>query len=82
MLTGYPPVVQSQTTVRTSTMHLQRNFVWSLDLSERELKVIVKVLKDEELDDDEQSLSEKLGETLAENAVRLDRVSTGRRRRK
>jgi len=64
-------------------MHLQRNFVWSLDLSERELKVIIKVLKDdEELTDDEQSLADKLADTLGENAVRLERVSTGRRHRR
>ena len=62
-------------------MHLQRNFVWSLDLSERELRVIVKVLKGEALDEDETSLAEKLGDTLTENAARLDRVSTGRRRK-
>lgn len=63
-------------------MHLQRNFVWSLDLSDRELKVILKTLRDEELSEDEQSLADKLGETLAENAVRLERISTGKRRRR
>jgi len=63
-------------------MHLKRNFVWSLDLSERELKTIVKVLKDDELSDDEQSLVDKLADTLAENAVRLERISTGRRKPK
>jgi hypothetical protein len=61
-------------------MHLQRNFVWSLDLSERELKTIIKVLRDDELTDDEQSLVDKLAGTLAENAVRLERISTGRRK--
>jgi len=63
-------------------MHLKRNFVWSLDLSERELKTIVKVLKDDELSDDEQSLVDKLADTLAENAVRLERISTGHRKPK
>jgi hypothetical protein len=63
-------------------MHLQRNFVWSLDLSDRELKVILKSLKGDELSDDEQSLAEKLSETLTENAARLDRITAGKRRRR
>ena len=62
-------------------MHLQRNFVWSLDLSERELRIIMKCLSGEALDDDEQGLAEKLGETLAENSVRLERITAGKRRR-
>ncbi len=61
-------------------MHLHRNFVWTLNLSDRELKVIIKCLQDEDLTDDEQSLVDKLSETLPENAVRLERVSTGRKR--
>lgn len=63
-------------------MHLQRNFVWTLDLSDRELKVIVKCLKDEELTDDEQSLAEKLGQAIPENASRQERISVGKRRRR
>lgn len=63
-------------------MHLQRNYVWSLDLSDRELKVVMKALRGDELSDDEQSLAEKLGDTLAENAARLERITAGKRRRK
>lgn len=63
-------------------MHLQRNFVWTLDLSERELRLILKVLKDEELTEDEQGLAEKLADSMATNAARLERVSAGKRRRK
>jgi hypothetical protein len=63
-------------------MHLNRNFVWTLDLSDRELKVIIKLLRDEELDDDEQSLTEKLADTLFENMLRLERISSGKRRRR
>lgn len=61
-------------------MHLQRNFVWTLNLSDRELKVIIKVLQDEELSEDDESLVEKLAVTLPENATRLERISTGKRR--
>lgn len=63
-------------------MHLQRNFVWSLDLSDRELRVILKTLRGEELSDDEQSLADKLADTLVVNSARLERVSTGKRRNK
>jgi len=63
-------------------MHLQRNFVWSLDLSDRELKLMLKALRGDALDEDEQSLAEKLSDTLAENAVRLERISSGRKRNK
>jgi len=63
-------------------MHLQRNFVWSLDLSDRELKLMLKALRGDALDEDEQSLAEKLSDTLAENAVRLERISSGRKRHK
>ena len=63
-------------------MHLQRNFVWTLDLSDRELKLIVKCLiADEDLTDEEQSLAEKLGASIPENAARQEHVSTGKRRR-
>ena len=64
-------------------MHLQRNFVWTLDLSDRELKLLVKLLSgDEELTEDETGLADKLAEVLAENAVRLERVSSGRGRKR
>ena len=63
-------------------MHLQRNFVWSLDLSDRELKLMLKALRGDALDEDEQSLAKKLSDTLAENAVRLERISSGRKRNK
>ncbi len=63
-------------------MHLHRNFVWTLDLSNRELKVIIKSLKNGELTDDEQSLADKVADALAENAIRLERISEGRRRKK
>jgi len=66
---------------KATHMHLQRNFVWTLDLSDRELKVIIKCLKDEELTDDEQSLVDKLCTTIPENAARQERVSVGKRRR-
>ena len=63
-------------------MHLQRNFVWTLDLSDRELKVIIKCLEnDSELTEKEQSLADKLAESIPTNAVRLERVSSGKRRR-
>ena len=62
-------------------MHLQRNFVWTLDLSDRELKVIIKCLADEEaLTEAEQSLVDKLAKSIPENAARQERVSTGKRR--
>lgn len=63
-------------------MHLQRNFVWTLDLSERELRLILKILKDEELTDDEQGLADKLAAAITTNAARLERVSAGNRRRR
>lgn len=64
-------------------MHLQRNFVWTLDLSDRELKLLIKVLTDgSELTDDEMSLADKLAEALLTNAARLERVSAGKRRRR
>ena len=63
-------------------MHLQRNFVWTLDLSERELRVLIKCLRDEELDADEQSLAEKLGDSIPEIAARAESVSIGRRRKR
>ena len=62
-------------------MHLQRNFVWTLDLSDRELKVILKSLQNEEdLTEKEQSLAENLAEKLPSMIKRLERVSTGKRR--
>jgi len=62
-------------------MHLQRNFVWTLNLSERELRLIVKVLEDKsELTDDEQGLADKLADALITNVARLERVSAGKRR--
>lgn len=63
-------------------MHLQRNYVWTLDLSDRELKVVIKALRGDDLDETEQSLAEKLGDTLTENAARLDRLTAGKRRNK
>lgn len=63
-------------------MHLNRNFVWTLDLSDRELKLIIKVLKDEELNEAEQSLAEKLADALTTNAARQERISAGKRRRR
>ena len=62
-------------------MHLQRNFVWSLDLSDRELKVIVKALQAGGLSEAELTLAAKLGDTLAENAARLERLTAGKKRR-
>lgn len=62
-------------------MHLQRNFVWTLDLSDRELKVIVKCLGKAELTEKEQSLAKKLAESLPPMVTRLERVSNGRRRK-
>jgi hypothetical protein len=59
-------------------MHLSRNFAWSLDLSDREFKVIVKLLKDEDLTDEETSLANKLSDTITMMAVRLERISSGR----
>ena len=62
-------------------MHLQRNFVWTLDLSDRELKVILKSLQaEEDLTEKEQSLAEHLAEKLPSMIKRLERVSTGKRR--
>lgn len=61
-------------------MHLRRNFVWTLDLSDRELKTIIKILREEDLDDDEQGLADKLSDTLSENASRLEHISAGRSR--
>lgn len=63
-------------------MHLQRNFVWTLDLSDRELKLVIKVLQDDDLTDDEQGLAEKLAESLLTNAARQERISAGKRRRR
>ncbi len=63
-------------------MHLRRNYVWTLDLSDRELKLIIKVLKDEELTDDEESLAAKLAVTIPENAILLERISAGKRQRR
>jgi hypothetical protein len=64
-------------------MHLQRNFVWTLNLSERELRLIIKVLDDkEEISDDEQGLADKLTKSLITNASRLERVSAGKRRQR
>ena len=62
-------------------MHLQRNFVWTLDLSDRELKVIIKCLEGAELSEKERSLAEKLADSIPSMAVRLERVSGGKRRR-
>ena len=62
-------------------MYLKRNFVWTLDLSERELKVIIKLLKDEEdLTDEEQELADRLADSVSENAARQERISTGRKK--
>jgi len=63
-------------------MHLQRNFVWTLDLSDRELKVIIKSLENkDELSAAERSLAEKLAEAISTNVARLERVSGGKLRR-
>jgi len=59
-------------------MHLSRNFAWSLNLSDREFKVIVKLLKDEDLTDEDTSLANKLSDTITMMAVRLERISSGR----
>ncbi|MGE3483138.1 MAG: hypothetical protein AB7L09_00015 [Nitrospira sp.] len=63
-------------------MHLHRNFVWTLDLSDRELKVIIKCLSGEELSPGDASLATKLSQTLVENEARLNRLSAGRHRGK
>ena len=63
-------------------MHLQRNYVWSLDLSDTELKVILKALGGDELSEAEKSLADKLVDTLTENAARQERLVAGKRRRK
>lgn len=60
-------------------MHLHRNFVWTLSLSERELRVVIKALKSAELTSEEQSLADKVADAMAENAIRLERISSGRR---
>jgi hypothetical protein len=63
-------------------MHLQRNFVWTLDLSDRELKVIIKCLEGGTgLDAAEVSLAKKLADAIPGMASRLERVSSGKRRR-
>ena len=62
-------------------MYLKRNFVWTLDMSERELKLIIKLLKDEDdLTDDEQELADRLAISVSDNAVRQERISTGRKK--
>lgn len=61
-------------------MHLSRNFAWSLDLSDREFRVVLKTLRGDDLSDDEQSLVDKLVDALATNAARLERISTGKSR--
>lgn len=61
-------------------MHLSRNFAWSLDLSDREFRVLLRALKQEPLSDDENSLVDKLIDVLVVNAARLERISTGKSR--
>lgn len=61
-------------------MHLSRNFAWSIDLSDREFRVLLRALRQEPLGPDEQSLVEKLIDVLATNAARLERISTGKSR--
>lgn len=59
-------------------MHLSRNFAWSLDLSDREFKVVMKNLRGEKLTEEEASLLKKLAISIEQNALRLERVSSGR----
>jgi hypothetical protein len=61
-------------------MYLKRNFVWTLNLSDRELKLIIKLLQDQDdLTDDDQNLADKLAISILENATRQERISTGRK---
>jgi hypothetical protein len=61
-------------------MYLKRNFVWTLNLSDRELKLIVKLLQDQDdLTDDDQNLADKLAISISENVARQERISTGRK---
>jgi hypothetical protein len=59
-------------------MHLSRNFAWSLDLSDREFKVVLKALRSEKLTEEEGGLVKKIAISIEENAVRLERISSGR----
>lgn len=59
-------------------MRLSRNFAWTLDLSDREFKVVMRKLRGEQLSEEEESLMKKIVLTIEQNAVRLERVSSGR----
>lgn len=59
-------------------MHLSRNFAWSLDLSDREFKVVLKNLRGERLTEEEAGLVKKIATSIEENAIRLERISSGR----
>ena len=59
-------------------MHLSRNFAWSLDLSDREFKVVIKNLRGDKLTEEEAGLVKKIANSIEENAVRLERISSGR----
>lgn len=59
-------------------MHLARNFAWSLDLSDREFKVVLKKLRGEKLTEEEESLAKKIVLSIESNAIRLERISSGR----
>lgn len=61
-------------------MHLSRNFAWSLDMSDREFRVLLRALKQEQLSDEELGLVDKLIDVLTTNAARLERISTGKSR--
>jgi hypothetical protein len=61
-------------------MHLSRNFAWSLDLSDREFRVLLRALRNDELSSEEVSLVDKLIDVLTTNAARLERISTGKSR--
>jgi hypothetical protein len=58
-------------------MHLSRNFAWSLDLSDREFKVVMKKLRGEALSGEEESLVKKVTISIDQNASRLERISSG-----
>jgi hypothetical protein len=59
-------------------MHLSRNFAWSLNLSDREFKVVMKKLRGEKLSVEEEGLAQKIVAAIESNAVRLERISSGR----
>jgi len=59
-------------------MHLSRNFAWSLDLSDREFKVVIRTLRGDKLTEEEAGLVKKIVTSIEDNAVRLERISSGR----